>query len=406
MSGDIIGYDLNERCCQISFYNESQKEPQTIGTIALEITKNGQVVYDLYQKAIKQEMIALKKDDSDELENYDAVGLLAEFIELSLEKFPVIRQIVFTVPQFNEQIEMILKSIGQRIGVPKRCVYVQDYRESFYSYMLHQPRELYQNEVALFHCEEQQVGAFVLRKVRKGFGKGKDNLVMVDKVAHEQIEELKEIYPVLNMNKAKEADLRFKEFVQGVLAKRLVSSVFLVGDGFENNWYPQSLKVLCSGRRTFVGNNLYSRGACYLAYKKYLMADGTLSLTEEPVYLDETKMKEQICMKMRVNGCDKWQPIVSWGKRWTEADTEFEVLLKNPENMEIHIESLSGNEMRAETISMEGLPQRNNYTVRLLVKVLFLEEMLCKICVRDIGFGDFFPATDFYVEKEIRLGGQ
>ena len=68
---------------------------------------------------------------------------------------------------------------------------------------------------------------------------------------------------MLNVDKAKDADERFKSFIQSVFDKKVVSSVYLTGEGFENNWYPASLKVLCNGRRAFLGNNLYSRGACY-----------------------------------------------------------------------------------------------------------------------------------------------
>mgnify|MGYP007016949640 CR=1 FL=1 len=51
---------------------------------------------------------------------------------------------------------------------------------------------------------------------------------------------------------------RFKGFIQSVFEKKVVSSVYLTGEGFENNWYPNSLKVLCNGRRAFLGNNLYA----------------------------------------------------------------------------------------------------------------------------------------------------
>ena len=56
------------------------------------------------------------------------------------------------------------------------------------------------------------------------------------------------------MDKAKDADERFRAFIQSVFEKKVVSSVFLTGEGFENNWYPLSLKVLCNGRRAFIGN--------------------------------------------------------------------------------------------------------------------------------------------------------
>ena len=116
-------------------------------------------------------------------------------------------------------------------------------------------------------------------------------------------------------------------------------------------------------------------------------------------------MMDQICLKLREHGQDKWKPIVPWGIRLYEADSRFEILQENADEIEIHIESLVGAEMNVEKISMAGLPNRKNYTLRLQVKTLFLDDKTCKISFQDMGFGEFFPATDFYVEKEIHLGG-
>ena len=379
MSNSIIGYELNERYCQISYYHEENQEPQTLETIAYS-------VHNLYMRAIRHE--------SDEI-----VYLLREFIENSLSRFESIGQIVFTVPELNVDIVRMLKGIAKRMGIDKDNVYVQDYKESFCNFMIYQPKELWQYEAALFHCDRHEVKAYMLRKLRTGYGKGRDAFITVDEVANARMEELAAVYPVLNVDRAKEADVQFKQFVQGVFDKKLVSSVFLVGEGFENNWYPQSLKVLCNGRRAFLGNNLYSKGACYAAYKRSLEYEDSL------IYLDETKMMDQICLKLRMQGVDKWYPIVSWGSRWYESDMQCEILLENTDDIEIHIESLVGAEMRVERVSLEGLPKRKNYTLRLQVKVMMRNEKCCCISFKDMGFGEFFPATDFYVEKEIHLGG-
>ncbi len=379
MSNSMIGYELNERYCQISYYHEENQEPQTLETIAYSTN-------DLYRRAVRHE--------SDEI-----VHLLREFIEKSLSRFESIGQIVFTVPKLNVDIVRMLKGIAKRMGIDKDNVYVQDYKESFCNFMIYQPKELWQYEAALFHCDRHEVKAYMLRKLRTGYGKGRDAFITVDEVARAKMEELAAVYPVLNVDRAKEADIQFKQFVQGVFDKKLVSSVFLVGEGFENNWYPQSLKVLCNGRRAFLGNNLYSKGACYAAYKRSLGYEDSL------IYLDETKMMDQICLKLRMQGVDKWYPIVSWGSRWYESDMQCEILLENTDDIEIHIESLVGAEMRVERVSLEGLPKRKNYTLRLQVKVMMRNEKCCCISFKDMGFGEFFPATDFYVEKEIHLGG-
>ncbi len=379
MSKSIVGCDLNERYCQVSFYSEEYQEPQTLETIMYSVP-------NLYTRAVRHE-------------SNEAVNLLREFVEQALSMFDSIEELVFTVPELNVDIVRMLKGIGKRIGIEKDHIYVQDYKESFCNYMIYQPKELWQYEAALFHCDRHEVKAYMLRKLRTGYGKGREAFITVDEVAKAQMEELAAVYPVLNVDRAKEADLRFKQFVQGVFDKKLVSSVFLVGEGFENNWYPQSLKVLCNGRRAFLGNNLYSKGACYAAYKQSLDYEDSL------IYLDETKMMDQICLKLRMHGKDKWYPIVSWGCRWYEADSQCEILLENTDDIEIHIESLAGAQMRVERVSLEGLPKRKNYTLRLQVKVMMLDEKNCRISFRDMGFGEFYAATDFYVEREIRLGG-
>ena len=379
MSKSIIGYDLNERYCQISFYSEEHQEPQTLESVPYP-------AHDLYMRAVRHE--------SDEM-----IHMLGEFVKKTLSKYESIEQLTFTVPELNIDIARMLKGIGKRAGVDKENIYVQDYKESFCHYMIYQPKELWQYEAALFHCDRREVKAFMLRKIQTGYGKGRNAFITVDEVANAQMEELSAVYPVLNVDRAKDADIQFRQFVQGVFNKKLVSSVFLVGEGFENNWYPQSLKVLCNGRRAFLGNNLYSKGACYAAYKR------TLDYEDSLIYLDETKMMDQICLKLRMKGKDKWYPIVSWGSRWYESDTQCEILLENTDDIEIHIESLAGAEMRVERVSLAGLPKRKNYTLRLQVKVMMLNEKCCQISFKDMGFGEFFPATDFYVEKEIRLGG-
>ena len=306
MSGNFIGYEINERYSQISFYNEELQEPQTVETMAdnyqiplaiaykdgnwyagtdakrQRAVKNAVYADHLYEKAVRREKVKFGDEQK------DAMWLLAKFVELTLERFEEIEQLVFAVPEITMEIGKMFKAIGQRAGAAKNSIYVQDYKESFCNYMLYQPKELWQYEAALFHCDRYEVKAYMLRKLRTGYGKGQTTFITVDEVAQAQMEELSAVYPVLNVDRARDADIQFKQFIQGVFEKKLVSSVFLVGEGFENSWYPQSLKVLCNGRRAFLGNNLYSKGACYTAYRR------TKDYKDTPIYLDETKMMEQI----------------------------------------------------------------------------------------------------------------
>ena len=85
--------------------------------------------------------------------------------------------------------------------------------------------------------------------------------------------------------------------------------------------------------------------------------------------------------------------------------TAGEVLLEDTSDIEIHVETLAEDELRVETVSLEGLKPRTDYSLRLRIEVMFLDEKTCHLLFKDVGFGEFFPASDFQVEKVIHLGG-
>ena len=415
--GNIIGYDINEKTCQISYYNEQQLEPETleadtenyqipllIGKLRdtwaygkeakrLVSVKDGFAVGRLLSRSLAGEKIQFGE------ESYDAVWLLAKYIQMSLQSFGQIDGIVFSVPKLTEEIAQLLRGIAVRMNINKNQIFVQDYKESFCNYLFYQPKELWQYDAALFNCSRNEVHAYMLRRLKPNLPMSQMTFVTVDEVANAHMKELAAVYPVLNEDKAKEADERFCKFVQSVFEKRKVSSVFLTGEGFENNWYPNSLRVLCNGRRAFIGNNLYSKGACYTAYRK------KYTHIEKPVYLDESKLTDRVTLNMRVNGQEEWYPVVSWGNHWYEANNQWEVLTNEVDELEFHVESLVQGNLRSEIISLEGMPKRPEYSTRLQIETLFLDERTCRITVKDVGFGEFFPATDFQVEKVIHLGG-
>ncbi len=48
-----------------------------------------------------------------------------------------------------------------------------------------------------------------------------------------------------------------------------------------------------------------------------------------------------------------------------------------------------------ETVSLKGLPDRTDYSLSLKIEVMFLDERTCRLLLKDMGFGEFFPASDF-----------
>lgn len=415
--GSIIGYEINEKTCQISYYNEMESEPETMEVDAdnfqipliigklrdtwaygkeakrLVSVKEGFTVTKLLERSLAGEKVEFGE------ETYDAVWLLSKFVQMSLQSFSKIKTIVFTVPEVTEELAQLLREIAVSMNIEKRHIFIQDYKESFCNYLFYQPKELWQYESALFSCDRNEIKAYMLRRLKPGMGGGKTTFVAVDEVASAHMKELAAVYPVLNEDKAKEADLNFCRFIEGVFSKRIVSSVFLTGEGFENSWYPRALRVLCNGRRAFIGNNLYSKGACYTAYRKLYPH------IEDPVYLSETKLTDQITVNLRVNGQEMWYPLVSWGSQWYESNNQWEVLVENLDAIEFRVESLVQGTIRTEVISLDKFPKRAEYSMRLKIETMFLDERTCKITVKDMGFGEFFMPTDSQEQIVIHLGG-
>ena len=114
--GYILGVDINEKHCQISYYDEMKDEPETLETAAdnyqiplylgyfkekwvygkeakrLAVINEGCTVSDLFGLALRREKAELGA------KTYDGVWLLAKFIELALEEFEDILYLTFSTP--------------------------------------------------------------------------------------------------------------------------------------------------------------------------------------------------------------------------------------------------------------------------------------------------------------------
>ena len=412
----IIGYDISDTSCQISFYNQDLGEPETMETSPqsyhipmvigkrnntwaigidakrLEILHEGKLTNELLRRSMAREKIKLEN------KYYDAIMLLSRFVQMSLDKFKNIKAIVFTVSVMNEDIAMVLKSVAAHLGIPKEHIYVQDYRESFCNYMLNQPKELWQYEAALFYCDKTEVRASMLQHINTSIQYPYE-FITVDDVAFAKKEEMDAIYPLIHGEKAREADQRFKMFVEHVFDQRMVSSVYLTGEGFENHWYPESLKVLCNGRRAFMGNNLYSKGACYTAYQR------VYEEKEKYIYIAEDKLTESISIRIRKENTYELFPLVSWGSNPFECNQQWEILLEDTEDIELYIESIYKGKIDMRQISLDDIPERDSYSIRLLVEVMSIDSNTFRISFKDTGFGDFYPSSGYETDITIQLGG-
>ena len=186
-----------------------------------------------------------------------------------------------------------------------------------------------------------------------------------------------------------ELDALFLHLAGEALSGRMVSTVFLLGDGFKESWMKESLKFLCRNRRVFQGNNLYSKGACYGMRERINPGREW----QEYVYLGDEKLKSNIGLRALRQGEDSYFAVLDAGTNWYEAFSEFEIILEEGNTVEFVITPLTGGNVTNRSVSLDGLPERPGRTTRLNVQVEMASVNQAVVTVSDLGFGELFKSS-------------
>lgn len=295
--------------------------------------------------------------------------------------------LVFSVETLEEGlVEQMKKTAMQVMGVPESRIYIQTRQESFCAYVLNQPRELWRYQAVLFSYEGEILQGMAL------------NVNSRSAPILARVEEEESWKVPLSGLTPEEKDEEFLHLIREVFTNRPVSSVYLVGEGFEEKWYTESLKLLCSGRRVFAGNNLYAKGACYRA------AWAVNQQAAPYVFLGADKISYNVGLRTPGVGKNSIYTLLNAGQSWYEAKAECEVLLYEDCVVEFILQPMQGSESLKKSLLLEGLPERPARATRLRIAVEFLRVDSLKIEVWDLGFGELFPSSDLHWTEEIELG--
>ncbi len=397
-NSSYIGIDLNDSFAMVSFYQPHMEEPETVSTIAgseqyqiplllarrknigmwyygdeaKKMAKTSEVICvdSLLRRAVAGEIIHVGT------ESYDAVDLLALFVRKvigltqKLGNASKIESVVLAVERLNRENMEIFWKVAARLELPDKKFRVIDYKESFYYFALSQQEALWLHDVFLFCCQRETLFSYDLKRDSRT----KPQVVSICESGREG----------LGVNR----DLEFARILSKAFENRIVSSVYLVGDGFDGEWMKESLKVMCRGRRAFMGKNLFSKGACYAALVK------NREDTWPYLYMGENEMKFNLSLKVRDHGKVAFYNLVSAGKNWFEARGECEVILSGSQEVDLWKQLPNSREAKIETLELTDLPCRPDRTTRLRITAVPVADDKIEVEIKDLGFGDFFHGTD------------
>ena len=385
----VVGYDLGEAFAQISYCGLEDTEPETVSAVtgteqynipAVLCKRSGVGQWYYGKEAIKfareengilvEDLLTLAERGEDVLvegEVFDPVALLTLFVKRSLSLLNIrisisqIEAFMFTVERLTPRIVDVLGKVAAGLQLQVHHICFQSYRESFYAYTLHQSKDLWKNDVMIFEynnslkCSRLECNNRTTPKVV--FIEQMDFPEMKRRVWKEEEAE--------KQQQMDELDQLFGDIVSDTLDGKIVSTVFLLGDGFKEGWAKNSLKLLCKNRRVFQGNNLYSKGACYGMMER--LNPG--AQWKEYVYLGADKLKSNIGIKALRRGEDSYYAILDAGSNWYEAVSEFDLILESGNELEFIITPLTGGNVTGKILTLEGLPERPKRTTRLNVRI-------------------------------------
>lgn len=405
-NGMYYGIDIGDKATLFSYFRKGLDEPVTLSTVmGSEVyqiptylaKKRGVGQWFFGNDAIRQVQLSLavgvdgllekarnKEYVMIDTEEYPAEDLLLIYLKKLLllpgrsSEIPLAK-LVITVDVLDEVAIGLFTVMATRMGLEQKELLLIDHRESFYYYALSQEPNLYLHDVALYDYSQSSLKQCILKRNQT--------------TRPQVVNLLYENCGTINFDK----DKSFDEIIRQGFAGEVISSVYLIGDGFDGEWMKQSLKRLCQGRRVFIGKNLYSKGACYAG----MVRDGA---KEWPfVYIGDNDLKLNLSLKVINQNEMDFVTLISAGESWYDAHGECEVILDGAPVFECWVQSPDSRKSRAEVIDLSGLPERENRTTRLRISAKPRSDKEICVTVFDLGFGELVPATGRTWEKVVSL---
>lgn len=418
----IIGYELGKKHVQISYLKIGDKEPETLSTVAGQEQYNipfvlykqedknlwyigkealakqqeagGILLTNLLENAYEQEFTEVN------LETYDSGALLALFVKRSfsyfsfIAPFTKIAAIMFTVENLDQKTVGVLRQMAEYLQMPQILIQFMGKEESFFYYNLHTDASLWSNQVYLYEMQENQLKSYNLSLNRQT----KPVVTLIEKKEYEE-------FPILNdedeqSEEEKELwDRMFLEDIMEDMDQKIVSAVYLIGDGFSGKWYQKSVRFLCGKRRVFLGNNLYSKGACYALLDKMEPSE----LSASYVYLGTDKVKANVGMEIMRQGAPSYLAILDGGSSWYDCKKEWDMILEGDNRLVFRIIPLNGKNKTQTQIVLHGLQMNKNPLCRIHAESYMETPTQMKLKFWEKGFGEFYPSLGQYWEETIEL---
>lgn len=416
----LVGYDIGDDYAQISYAFSEDGDVETLSSVAGEqrlripavLCKRPGVNQWLFGKeALRceqeeegiavRELLAMAIDGEPvkiDGESYEPVSLLTLFVKktlglLSQLESDKIYAMTITCESLDARRLEVLSGVVSGLLLKTDRVSFQSYEESYYNYMLYQPEELWTHQSLLCDYRGGRIFVYHLECNRHTT----PNVVFVDKKeypfpAYENMPE----DDALREQRMERLDREFLEIAEDACRNRRISSVYLIGENFSEDWMKESLRSLCRGRRVFQGNNLYSKGACFGRKEKLKSSEAG----KNHVFLGEDKLRANIGMKLLRQGEESYAALLDAGQNWFEASQTLEFYLQGGNCFDVTIMPLMEKNGKVSRIILEEL---DGELTRLRAHFFMTAANRMAVEIEDLGLGELRPSKGHVWKEEMEV---
>lgn len=407
MDGLIIGLDLCDAytrlCCHdrekswcfpTVICRKKEEDAWFVGEEAYAYTLLGEgIIVDKLLKMVRKDgtstLGGIKYEGLDLLKRY-----LKKILKLPMEEFfcDEVKELVITLPAIDGKMIDSLMCCADYMEIPRQKVHVISHTESFVYYTLSQKKEVWSNPVGVFDLSED---SFYYHEMKVQRGMRKATVMAED----EALEESFNLSILDTASGEKLADKILSSCAERLLRKKLYSSVFLTGKGFDrHDWAVESMKILCSRKKVYIEPELFARGAAFKGMD-YVQSENAYPF----VCVCEGRLHSTVSMKVLHKDRESQLIVAAAGDNWYESQSSVDLIVDNQDYVEFMVTPMDPKQKRLVKIPLEGFPKRPERTTRVGLSVGFLDEKTMAVVLKDKGFGELFPATSTVIKQEVML---
>jgi len=204
---------------------------------------------------------------------------------------------------------------------------------------------------------------------------------------------------------------KIKEFIRGLIEKipnneKNIDVIIASGGGFEMSWARRRLSELFPDTAAYGNIKFYKNPKGILSEGASLLAASKLGvLPEININIsDKHKIPWDIGINITKEGQKRFYAIVERGSSvWQKPKSIYAILQDDDKKIDLIKRDSGGREIRIGAIVMDGLPQRPAGTTKIALSIAPVGINNYMINIKDLGFGEIFPASDFVYSKELKI---